>query len=208
MRRLTKLVILAGGTALAGWTAWGVYATRSAESVPYERVRTIDGVEIRRYPRLVLAETTAADQLTAFRRLFRYISGANAGEASIPMTTPVETRGASISMTAPVRSEPTDDDGVRMAFFLPPSYDVDTAPEPTASTVELTAEPSKTVAVKQFSWYAPQRRVERQERALRRTLERAQVDVVGDPSLLRYNDPWTPPFLRRNEIAIEIASEE
>ena len=205
MGRLTRAALVGGGAVLAGWIAWGLYATRSAESVPFERVRTLDGVEVRRYPQLVLAETTASDQITAFRRLFRYISGANEGETSISMTAPVETQGASVSMTAPVRTEPTGDgDAVRMAFYLPAEYGPDTAPEPTASTVTLTTEPERTVAVKQFSWYAPRWRVARQERALLAALDRAGIDPVGDPSLLRYNDPWTPPFMRRNEVAVAV----
>lgn len=77
MQPLSKLVTAAGGVALAAWIGWGIYATRSAESVPYERLETIDGVELREYPRMTLVETSAPDERTAFRRLFSYISGAN-----------------------------------------------------------------------------------------------------------------------------------
>lgn len=213
MRSLTKGLVVGAG-AVAGWIAWGAYASRSVESIPYTHLRTQDGVEFRRYPRAVRVETTAPDQITAFRRLFEYISGANAGDESISMTAPVETRqGQAISMTAPVRSEATGraatpgsdgTDGMRMSFSLPPEYDAETAPDPTDPAVTLLVDPPKTVAVKRFSWYAPQWRVAGLERDLLRTIEGNGVEPVGEPYLLRYDDPWTPPFMRRNEVAAEI----
>ena len=93
MNRLTKAALVAGGTAVAGLIGWSVYANQPAETerVPYTRIGQLDGVELRRYPQTMLVETAAQNQRTAFRRLFRYISGANTGDRSIPMTTPVET---------------------------------------------------------------------------------------------------------------------
>ncbi|MFD1586449.1 SOUL family heme-binding protein [Halorientalis brevis] len=206
MQRRTKAALVGGGALLAGWITWGLYSTRSAESVPYERLETLDGVELRRYPETVLVETTAPDQRTAFRRLFRYISGENAGSESIAMTAPVETQGSeSIAMTGPVQSGTTGSEDVQMAFYLPAAYSPDTAPVPTDQTVSLRTEPAKTMAVTRFSWYAPDWRVERQERDLLSTLDAAGLDPVGEPVLLRYNDPWTPPFMRRNEVAVEVA---
>ncbi|QSG11676.1 SOUL heme-binding protein [Halapricum desulfuricans] len=208
MDRLTKAALVGAGVGLLGWIGWGIYSTRTAKPVPYERLRRIDGAELRRYPETVLVETTADDQWTAFRRLFRYISGANSGAESLSMTAPVETRaGTSISMTTPVRSETTERESVRMGFYLPPEYGPDTAPEPTESGVELVIEPEKTIAARRFSWYAPQWRVERHARRLLDALERGGIEPRGDPSLLRYNDPWMPPFLRRNEVAVEVTVE-
>ena len=206
MRSSTKAVLAGSVVFLAAWVGLGRYANATAETVPYERVRSIDGVEIRRYPQVVLAETTASNEITAFRRLFRYIAGANRGEVEIPMTAPVETQfGTSISMSTPVRSEPdAAAEQVRMAFYLPMDYDHETAPEPTEPTVALVTEPAKTVAVDSFSWYAPEWRVERRQRRLIETLERDGVRPFGEPYLLRYDDPWTPPFMRRNEVAVVV----
>ena len=207
MRSLTKAALVGGGVGLAGWIGWGIYAARTAKSVPYEQLRTLNGSEIRRYPQTVLVETTAPNQWIAFRRLFRYISGANQRDESISMTAPVETQtGESISMTTPVRSEATETDAesVRMAFYLPADYSLETAPEPTDADVRLVTESQKTVAVDQFSWYAPEWRVKRRTRELLSTLEREDIEPIGDPYLLRYNDPWTPPFMRRNEVAVEV----
>ncbi len=71
--------------------------------------------------------------------------------------------------------------------------------------MSLVTEPAKRVAVDRFSWYAPAWRVERRTRKLLSTLEREGVEPVGDPYLLRYDDPWTPPFMRRNEAAVAVA---
>lgn len=223
MRKLTKAAIVGGGVLFAGWVGWGLYVRQTAKRVPYEQRRTVNGVEFREYPQLVLVETTAPDRRTAFRRLFGYISGANDGDESIPMTAPVETQdgesvpmtapvrtqdGESVSMTAPVRSaDEQEDEGVRMAFYLPPEYDPETAPEPTDQSVSLVTEPPKTVAADRFSWYAPEWRVERRTQKLLSTLERETVEPRGEPYLLQYDDPRTPPFMRRNEVAVAVAEE-
>lgn len=205
MRNRTTAALVAGGLALAGWIAWGLYTTRSSESVPYEVVDTVDSVELRHYPSLVTVETTATDQITAFRRLYRYLTGENEGERSVAMTSPVATDGGTaVAMTTPVRSKPAGDDTVRMAFYLPAEYDEASAPVPTDPAVDLVTQPARTVAAKRFSWYAPRWRVTRQERALRKTLGAAGIDTEGPVSLLRYDDPWTPPFMRRNEVVVEI----
>lgn len=197
MGLLTRAAVAGTATLLLAWVGWGLYVRRSTASIPYDRLRSLDGAELRRYPETVLVETTAPDQRTAFRRLFGYLDGDNDG-------------GESISMTAPVRSQSADgdSDGVRMAFYLPQSCDFDTAPAPTADDVWLRSEPEQTVAATQFSWFTPDWRVERQRQTLLSTLERAGIDPEGEPALLRYNDPRTPPFMRRNEVVLGVADRE
>jgi len=99
------------------------------------------------------------------------------------MTAPVETQsGESIAMTTPVRSEAseTEAETIRMAFYLPAEYTPETAPEPTEADVTLVTEPQKTVAVDQFSWYAPEWRVTRRTQKLLSTLDREGIEP-GDP---------------------------
>ena len=205
MRPITKAAVLGGGL-LGAWVAWGLYTKRSAETVPYETVGRYDDVEIREYPATVIAETTARDQMTAFRRLFDYITGSNEGGESVPMTAPVKsTRGTSISMTAPVRSATTGDgDTMRMGFYLPAEYDMESAPKPTDADVNLREVPARTMAVVGFSWYAPGWRVEKYRSRLLHGLDATGYEPTGEPFLLRYNDPWTPPFMRRNEVAVTV----
>lgn len=104
--------LLLGLAALVGlWIGWGAYVSRTTERVPSDTIGSVDGVELRRYPRTVRAETTAPDARAAFRRLYRYISGENERREEVAMTTPVTVRGTTISMTAPVRTSAGGDDG-------------------------------------------------------------------------------------------------
>jgi hypothetical protein len=220
MVRTSTAVLGAVGGLVVAAGAWSLYQRSTTEEAPYTVVARVGDVELRRYPPAVLAETVADSETTAFRRLFRYISGHNEGDVEVSMTTPVETSegGASISMTAPVEIggggrevsmtapvEIDDRDGrVRMAFYLPSEYDADTAPRPTDDAVELVAVPERTLAVRQFSWRPTDRRVARKTERLLATLDRAEVAVAGDPFFMGYDAPWTLPFLRRNEVAVEV----
>lgn len=218
MRPRTKLLLGVAGP-LALWIGWGTYVTRTTERAPSETLERFDGVELRRYPRSLLVETAAPDAGTAFRRLFRYITGANEVREEVAMTAPVAIRGGSISMTtpvrvlresgervpmtAPVRSE-RDPESVTMAFYLPAEYTPESAPTPVDPKVRLVVEPPRTTAVRRFSWYATDRRLDgARDRLLDRLADRG-IEPVGEPVLLQYNDPWTPPFMRRNEVEVPV----
>jgi hypothetical protein len=91
-----------------------------------------------------------------------------------------------------------------MAFYLPPTYDLDSAPVPTDPSIELVVVPERTLAVGRFSWRPTDDRVAREADRLVETLERADVPTVGEPFFMGYDAPWTLPFLRRNEVAVEV----
>ncbi|WP_254531552.1 SOUL family heme-binding protein [Natrinema gelatinilyticum] len=200
-----RRILVGIGALVAAWVGWGVYVSRTTERVPSKTIDRFDGIEIRRYPQLVLVETTAETERTAFQRLFRYISGSNAQNEDVAMTAPVATRSESISMTVPVRTD-ADGDTVTMAFYLPSTYTPERAPTPTDPDVRLVVEPPQTAAVRRFSWYATDGRVDRQRTRLLEQLSERDIEIRGQPVLLQYNDPWTPPFLRTNEV--EVAIEE
>ncbi|MEM4781736.1 MAG: heme-binding protein [Halalkalicoccus sp.] len=210
MNRRTAAFVAAGIALVAAASVRNVLEARSAERVDYELRDRRDGAEIRRYPRTVLVETTAPDERTAFNRLFRYIGGANEGNDEIAMTAPVRTDGTSgteIPMTAPVRTDRGEDragENVTMAFYLPAEYDREAAPVPTEPQVRLVVEPPRTLAVVPFSWYASAGRIDRATDRLERALAAESLGAVGEPFLLRYDPPLTPPFLRTNEVAIEV----
>ena len=220
VRKATLALGLVGSlAAVAG--AWSLYQRVETESVPYTTVAKIGDVELRRYPPTVLVETTAPSENAAFRRLFRYISGENDGSRDVAMTTPVEVtgEGTTIPMTAPVavaggrrlpmtapveRSQEDRDDGVRMSFYLPSEYDFDTAPRPTNDDVDLVAVPERTLAVLRFSGRPSDRRVATKTERLLSALADADVPTIGEPVFMGYDAPWTLPFLRRNEVAVEV----
>lgn len=212
------------GGALAVWSAFGLLRSRSAERVDYTVERAIDDrTEVRRYPELVRVETVGESNREAFGRLFDYIQGKNESRSDVSMTAPVkidEEAGEEIEMTSPVRMENgadseevsmtspvrTDaaDDGVRMGFYLPEKYTPNTAPRPTNPTVSLAIEPPRSVATRRFSWWRPDWRTRRQQSKLLATLDGTDARPVGEPFSLGYNDPSTPPFLRTNEVAVEV----
>lgn len=221
MRSIVKTGIVTVAGLLTLWIGWGAYSRLTTERVHYERIDHVDGIEFRRYPRTVLVETTAPDSARAFRRLFRYISGDNENTEEIPMTAPVAIRGEplsripsirtlgrgeSISMTAPTRVI-TEGDSMTMAFYLPNEYSLETAPSPTDPAVHLTDEPPRTVAAARFSWYPTENRVTRQRQRLLQRLAVRGIEPLNDIALLQYNDPWTPPFMRTNEIEVTVADE-
>ncbi len=98
-----------------------------------------------------------------------------------------------------------EDEAVRMAFYLPARYDLASAPRPTDDAVDLVAAPERTLAVKRFSWRPTGERVAERAEELLARLEAAEVAVEGDPFFMGYDAPWTLPFLRRNEVAVEVA---
>lgn len=226
MKRTTSLLLGIGG--VVGVAAlWNQYQRYTTETVPYTVVARVGDVDLRRYPPTVLAETVADSRREAFGRLFRYISGANDADADLSMTAPVKigdgdegANGVSIPMTAPVEvsggdrripmtaagSDGDDADGVRMAFYLPTEYDAESAPRPTDADVTIVAVPERTLAVRRFSWRPTERRLEREVNRLEATLSAASVPLAGEPFYMGYDAPGTLPFLRRNEVAVEVES--
>jgi hypothetical protein len=136
-------------------------------------------VEIREYPPLLVAESTQ----NSFGQLFSYISGANAEGKKIPMTAPVITEGNT------------------MSFILPEAD----GPEPTGQ-VELRTIPARRVAVIRFGGYITQSSYGKRLGILQQTLVTKGIQTEGAQFLMQYNDPWTPPFMRRNEVALVVSS--
>jgi hypothetical protein len=172
------------------------------ESAPYEVLETIDDVEIRRYPTLILAKVKGMTEDMAFRILFRYITGGNKVRKDIAMTVPVISSGPTyqrIAMTRPVLS---DEDS--FSFVMPSSYKISTVPEPLDSRVEMTEVMPRKLAVLRFSGRSHADSLKEQEDRLLVVLERKGIQHIGTPFLMRYNGPGTPGFLRRNEVAVEI----
>lgn len=171
------------------------------DTIDYEIVRSIDGVEVRRYPGIVLATVKGLPDDSAFSLLFNYISGYNAPSRKIPMTTPVisQEKGEKMAMTAPVISEQDT-----FSFVLPASYNADNAPDPLDPKVRIVGVPERLVAAVQFSGRAYAREVRDRQRELLEVLRRNNIPARGAPFLMRYNSPLTPGFLRRNEVGVEV----
>ena len=170
----------------------------SADSIPYTVTGTSGEIEFRHYPELVLATVDTADDDAGFSLLFAYISGSNKPREKIPMTAPVIT-SQKIPMTAPVVS-----DAASMSFVMPAGTTQDNTPDPLDSRVRIVTIPEREIAVIRFSGYAPPEDVNAATVRLQEGLKNAGIGTAGQPFLMRYDSPWTPGFLRRNEVGIEI----
>ena len=168
-------------------------------TIPYKVTQKAGDIEFRRYFALVLATVdTAGDDNSGFRPLFAFISGKNTAKNAIPMTTPVIT-SSKIPMTSPVVSDATT-----MSFVMPAGKSRDEIPEPQDNNVRITSVPERELAVLRFRGRTGPKNLAKKEAQLRKALLDTGIEVVGDVFLMRYNPPWTPGFLRRNELAVEI----
>lgn len=183
----------------------------ATEEPQYTVIKTDGDFEIRRYAPHIVAETvvTDADQErgtnVGFRRLAGFIFGNNRTKESIEMTAPVTTtRSEKIAMTAPVATSRKGDDIV-MAFMMPSQYTLETLPEPTDPRVLISQVPERVMAVLKFSGSWSEERFQVQTAKLQEWLRKHDAKVMGAAAVARYNAPWTPWFMRRNEIQIELA---
>jgi hypothetical protein len=174
-------------------------------TVGYKLIRKVGQVEIREYPSLTLATVLAESDDSAFTILFEYISGNNEPNQPISMTAPVISKrpvGERIAMTSPVISTESS-----FSFVVPSTYDMSTAPRPKDPRIILESIPPRTLAVIRFSGRAQDRVVSAEEQILLETLQKENVQTRGEVFLMRYNSPFTPGFLRHNELGIEIVDE-
>ncbi len=182
----------------------------AVEEPPYVATRTDGDFEIRDYAPMVVAEvvvpsTSRYPANDGFRPLANYIFGDNSPGAKIAMTAPVAVeRGTRIAMTAPVQRE-RDDAGWVVRFIMPAGSRLDTMPKPNDPAVRLRAQPARRLAVVRFSGMATRDSSSAKEQALRAWMTRAGLQPAGEAIYAYYNPPWTPGFMRRNEVQIPIA---
>jgi effector-binding domain-containing protein len=167
-------------------------------------------IELRQYAPHIVAETTVEgtfDQVGSegFRRLAGYINGENRTKQSIAMTAPVsqETQSEKIAMTAPVGQEKSGDRW-RITFVMPSKYALDTLPEPIDSRIELKREPGRLMAAVRYSGTWSRKGYEENKERLLAWIEERGFEQTGDPVWARYDPPFMPWFLRRNEVLIPV----
>jgi effector-binding domain-containing protein len=169
------------------------------ETVKYEILRKLNKVEIRRYPRIVIAKV-GNYEADSFGLLFRFISGENKQKTKVKMTAPVVSQ--EIKMTSPVFSDFSSTG--YMAFVMPSEFSLETIPEPSDSRVKIQELPARDMAVLRFSGSWSEKHFEAKTRELLDELTKAKIKTRGTVFAMLYNPPFIPGFLRRNEVAIEI----
>jgi len=124
--------------------------------------------------------------------------------ANVDMTTPVTiTKAEPIQMTAPVTIT-KDQQEYTVSFVMPFNYTLQTLPKPNNQQVEIKTQPARKVAALKFSLYAGPKRVEAKKQELLNLLGQDGVATKGSPEYAGYDAPLTAPWLRRNEIIIEV----
>ncbi len=203
--RLIAALLLALGLALTS-----VPDARAVEEPDWTLVYRDGALEVRDYAPVVVAETDVSGERGAainegFRRLARYIFGGNAPNREIAMTAPVTRRanGRRIAMTAPVSQAPGTA-GWTVTFVMPKGSRLEAMPAPLDPEVVLREQPARRIAALRFSGFATRSSLEKNATELRDRLAFRGETVVGAESYAFYNPPWTLPWLRRNEIVVEI----
>ena len=121
------------------------------------------------------------------------------------MTAPVsqEADSVKIPMTASVNQERAGEKW-RIAFLMPAQYALETLPEPLDSRVELRKVPERLMAALKYSGTWSKSRYGEKQEQLMGWIARRGLKQVGEPVFARYNPPFTPWFLRRNEVLIPV----
>lgn len=194
---MLKLVLIAtAGLAVAGVVVLGMaWFFRSVETPDYV-VSVADGdFELREYPTMVVASVDRdGDRQGAVRRAFSSLAGYIFAK---------DRPGEKIAMTAPVTQTPSRA-GWTVSFIMPAGRSVEELPVP-GGDVRLAAVASRVVAAVRFSGRWTDTRFEEQAARLREWVSARGLQMVGDVEYAYYNDPFTPAFLRRNEILVEVA---
>lgn len=167
-----------------------------SEEQKFDVVEKRSGFEIRRYSPYVLIEVdVAGDFMSAGNRAFgplvSYISGSNATQEKF-------------AMTAPVIQKSADEQTHKVSFVLPDGVSLENLPLPANSKVHLVNVPSHLAAVLEFrgSWNLDKFQAKSEE--LMQLVSKAKLSTVGSPYWARFDPPWMPGFLKRNETLIEL----
>lgn len=199
------------------WAALGLAAALLAperlvaiEEAPYRVLREDGPVELREYEGSIVAETLVQGTFedassSAFGTLFRYIDGNNRARDEIAMTAPVsqEKRPEKIAMTAPV-SQQAAGSGWAVSFMMPSAYTMETLPEPLDPAVTIREIPTYRAAAIRYSGFWSEENYRKHLEQLRRWTTNEGLRTTGEPVWARYNAPFTPWFMRRNEILLRL----
>jgi effector-binding domain-containing protein len=186
----------------------------AVEEAKYSVLRKDDGFELRKYESHTLAETEVDGEFEeagneAFGRLFKYISGNNKQQQKVAMTSPVgqEPSSQKIEMTAPVGQQKQDGKWV-VSFMMPASFTLETTPEPNDPSVVIREVPAHRIAAVRYSGFWSEENYRRNLEKLQDWIASNRLTPLGEPIWARYNAPFMPWFLRRNEILVPVAVPE
>ena len=200
---MKKLITVLTTVLLAGCSVFGI---RTADEPKYQVLSDYGHIQVRHYSAMVVAQTeVTADYKNSssqgFQRLAGYIFVGNKKQQKIAMTS--EQEAENMAMTAPVIQQKSGSVWL-MAFVLPAEYSVSTAPVPLDSAVIIKEIPGKKVAVIRYSGSLSKQGIEEKSKELKNWLDKQGYKAISPSRSAAYDPPWTLPFLRRNEVHIDI----
>jgi hypothetical protein len=183
------------------------------EKQAYDVVRSYGEFELRRYAPYIVAEVSVQAPFedagnAAFRTLLGYISGQNRSATKVAMTAPVlQQPSERIEMTAPVQQRETAEGEFAVAFVLPSSLTLETAPVPTSPDVRLSQRPGVLAAARRYRGGWSRAAFERHRDELENAVRAAGLVRIGPETWARFDPPFMPSFLRRNEVVLEVSEQ-
>lgn len=170
------------------------FTSKGTETPEYKVLKTIEDVEIRLYPNMIVAKTALPGNSfdkqgsDGFRTIAGYIFGGNEKSQKIAMTSPVV---MSIG------------DSATMYFVMPKSYKQTDLPTPNSPQVKIVEESAKTLAVITYGGFSSDEKIENHRSKLAAILTKNEIKTKGDFMYMGYNAPWDV-IDRKNEVAIEV----
>ena len=206
-------IFLIAGSVLTGvlgvWMGYTAFYEGRLSSPNYKVITTDKSFEVREYAPFTLASTSIPNQgdkalSQGFRILARFIFGGNHQSESLAMTAPVlQQNGAEVGLLSSAASQ-----GMTMAFVMPIDRSFESIPKPNQASVALQSVSWGTVASLRFSGRASTSDFQRAEVDLRGWMSDHGYEAKGPASYAQYNSPSAFPALRRNEVLIQIKTNE
>jgi hypothetical protein len=161
--------------------------SKGTEEPSYVVIRTLEeGIEIREYDPQIRATSQMGQENISFGVLAEYIFGHNERNERIGMTAPVVTNMD------------------KMSFIMPKRFNLESLPKPLSAQIKIDLVQKAKVAAIRFSGFSSPKKSDEEAEKLLMVLKSNGIEIEGEPFLMRYNPPWTLPFLRRNEVAIKV----
>ncbi|MFZ2620221.1 MAG: heme-binding protein [Alphaproteobacteria bacterium] len=211
-KKVVKMVIgIVLGAAVLGAVLWGPVVSNSVEQAKYTVLEQVGNMELREYAPHLAAEVEVAGERKeaisqGFRLIADYIFGNNIAAESIAMTTPVTQQpvSAPIAMTSPVLQQEAGNGLWHVRFIMPSQYSMQSIPQPKNTAVKLVEVPAKRVAALRFSGRPSEADLAEKNTLLQGFITQKGLVSAAPATYAFYNPPWTLPFLRRNEVLMEV----
>jgi effector-binding domain-containing protein len=188
---------------------WSASVAANTEQPSYSVLDAEGDIEVREYAPMMVAEVEVTGERDkainqGFRMIADYIFGNNTSQQKVAMTAPViQQKSEKIAMTAPVLQQ-GENNAWLVRFVMPSAYNLETIPKPNNSAVKLRLVSAKRFAAIRFSGFATESNLSRHLALLNEFVVKRKLKVISQKTYAFYNPPWTLPFLRRNEILLEV----